>query len=94
MKLDKYTIKKEEPDWSGLTLDELRYARAMTCTRIEIARQIISLQAKQIYDGQFSGTGSRTMLGRMFSALNYMDYALIAARFGSRMFRMFRKSGR
>lgn len=91
IKNNKYSIRKDDPDWSGLTLDELRYARAMTQTRIEITRQIIYLQGRQIFDGQFSGTGSRTMLGRMFSALNYMDYALIAMRFGSRMFKMFKK---
>ncbi len=91
MKMDKYTIKKDEPQWEGLTLDELRYARAMTRTRIDIARQIIMLQGRQIFDGHFSGTGSRSMLGRMFSALNYMDYALIAMRFGSRIFKVFRK---
>ncbi|MDE7389309.1 MAG: hypothetical protein K2M97_08690 [Muribaculaceae bacterium] len=91
MKLDKYTIKKDESDWGGLTLDELRYARAITRTRIDITKQILFLQGRQIFDGQFSGTGSRTMLGRMFSALNYMDYALIAMRFGGRLFKMFRK---
>lgn len=93
MKTDKYSIKNEDPDWGGLTLDELRYARAMTQTRIEITRQIIGLQGRQIFDGQFSGTGSRTILGRMFAALNYMDYALIAMRFGSKMFKMFKKKG-
>lgn len=91
MNINKYPIKKEEPAWGGLTLDELRYARAITRTRIDITKQIIALQGRQIFDGQFSGTGSRTMLGRMFSALNYMDYALIAMRFGSRMFKVFRK---
>lgn len=89
---NKYTLKKEESDWSGLTLDELRYARAMTRTRIDITRQIILLQGRQILDGQFSGTGSRSLVGRMFSALNYMDYALIAMRFGSKMFKMLRRN--
>ncbi|MDE5901087.1 MAG: hypothetical protein K2H33_07005 [Muribaculaceae bacterium] len=92
MKPDRYNIKQSEPDWSGLTLDELRYARAMTRTRIDITRQIILLQGRQIFEGQFSGTGSRSFIGRMFSALNYMDYTLIAMRFGSKIFKMLRKS--
>lgn len=91
MKVDRYTLKQTEPDWDGLTLDELRYARAMTRTRIDITRQIIMLQGRQIFEGQFSGTGSRSFLGRMFSALNYMDYTLIAMRFGSKIFKMLKK---
>ena len=89
-----YKISKPEVEWEGLTLDELRYARALTQARIEISREMIAARANAIYQGRSEGTGARTMVGRMLGALNWLDYGLIALRLGSKLSGIFRRRRR
>ena len=35
-----YNIQKPEAEWDGLTLDEIRYARALTRARIDISKDL------------------------------------------------------
>ena len=37
MNIEKYLVKGPENEWPGLTLDELRYARAITLSLIHIS---------------------------------------------------------
>lgn len=80
----KYTIRKPEAEWDGLTLDEIRYARALTCARIEISREMLATRASSIFSGKNASTNGRTMLSRMLGALTWLDYGLIALRVGSK----------
>lgn len=86
-----YTIKKPECEWDGLTLDEIRYARALTQTRILISREILAQRAQSTFNGNAMGTGARTLMGRMLGALSWLDYGLIALRVTSKLFGMFRR---
>lgn len=86
-----YTIKKPEQEWEGLTLDEVRYARALTETRILISREILAARAKSTLQGRALGSGGRSMLGRMLGALSVLDYGLIALRVGSKLLGIFRR---
>lgn len=86
----RYHIDKPEVEWEGLTLEELRYARALTQARIEISREMLATRANAIFHGRSNGTGGKTMLGRMLGALNWIDYGLIAVRVGSKLTGMMR----
>lgn len=86
-----YKINKPEAEWEGLTLDEMRYARALTQARIEICREMISTRVNAIYHGRSVGTGGKTMIGKMFGALNWIDYGLIAIRLSSKLSGIFRR---
>lgn len=76
----KYNLRKPEAEWSGLTLDEIRYARALTRARIEISREMFATRASALYQGKDLTTGQSTLLGKMLGALNWLDYGLIAFR--------------
>lgn len=91
MNIDKIMVKKNDPDWDGLTLDEMRYARALTMTRIEISRQLIAAQGRMIFNGEMPGTGKKTLMGKMLASINVIDYALIAMRVGSKLFGLYRR---
>lgn len=86
-----YKISKPEVEWEGLTLDEIRYARALTQARIDICQEMISARANAIYQGRSAGTGGKTMVGRMLGALNWIDYGLIAMRLGTKLSGIFRR---
>ncbi|MDE7110879.1 MAG: hypothetical protein K2O38_03140 [Muribaculaceae bacterium] len=87
----RYNISKPEVEWDGLTLDELRYARALTQARIDISREMLATRANAIFHGRSNGTGGKTMVGRMLGALNWLDYGLIAVRVGSKLTGIFRR---
>lgn len=86
-----YNINKPEAEWEGLTLDELRYARALTRARIDISREMLAARTNAIFKGRTEGTQGKTMLGRMLGALNWLDYGLIALRIGTKVSGMFRR---
>ena len=73
-----YTIKRPEMEWEGLTLDEIRYARALTETRILISREIFAAHLHDTISGKALGHNARTMMGRMLGALSWLDIGLIA----------------
>ncbi len=86
-------IRKRTPEteWSGYTLDELRYQRALTTARIEISKELLMMQASQLYKGKLPPRpGKSSMLGRMLSALSMFDYAILAIRVGQKLTGMFR----
>lgn len=89
-----YNINKPEVEWEGLTLDEIRYARALTRARIDISREMLAARTNAIMAGRSQGTEGRTMLGRMLGALNWIDYGLIALRVGSKLTSLFGRKRR
>lgn len=78
-------------EWDGLTLDEVRYARALTETRIMISREILATRAQETFNGKGLGSNARTMMGRMLGALSWLDIGLISLRVGSKVAGIFRK---
>ena len=91
---NRYNIQRPEGEWEGLTLDEIRYARALTETRILITREMLSARAHAIFNGNASGTGPRSFMGRMLSSLSWLDYGLILLRVGSKIRSIMRKNKR
>ena len=86
-----YKFSNPEVEWDGQTLDEIRYARALTNARIDICREMIAARANAIYQGRSAGTGGKTMVGRMLGALNWIDYGLIAMRLSTKLSGIFRR---
>lgn len=78
-----YKLRQIESEWKGLTLDEIRYARAIVGARIDISREILAANASAIFSGK-GPTSSASLLNRMLGALNWVDYSLIALRVGQR----------
>lgn len=87
----KYSIKRPETEWEGLTLDEVRYARALTQTRILISREILSARVQGTITGKVASASSRSFFGKMLGGLSWLDLGLMAFRIGSKAFGLFRK---
>lgn len=75
--------------WNGYTLDELRFRRLLTLTRIELEKSQFKSQMET----------SKTALGRpasivkkMTGALDYFDYGVLAFRLGRRVIKLFRRN--
>ncbi len=90
MMKSKYNIKRPEMEWDGLTLDEIRYARALTETRIMISRELLGTRVQQTLNGKGLGTNARTLMGRMLGTLSWLDIGLISLRVGSKVAGIFR----
>lgn len=88
----KYAIKKPECEWDGLTLDEIRYARALTETRIMISREVLSARTHGVLSGKAINSNAQSMMGRMLGALSWLDYGVIALRVTSKLRSMFSRN--
>lgn len=83
-----------QPDWDGLTLEEIRCHRAMVLARITVTRELLRINAVNLYRGKMPGAGRRGLFGRVMSALNVMDYVFIGVRIVSTLgslLRVFRR---
>ena len=71
---------KDNSQWRGYTLDEIRFQRMLTLMRIEISRQDMIKQVEPYTSGnRIAGT----LVGRIAGALNFMDYAMLAITVGA-----------
>lgn len=70
---NQYTIQKPECEWGGLTLDEIRYARALTETRIMISREVLASRTEAVFSGKAINSNARSIMGRMLGALSWLD---------------------
>ena len=79
---------KENSQWRGYTLDEIRFQRMLTIMRIEIRRQDMIKQVEPYTSGnRIAGT----LFGRIAGALNFMDYAMLAITVGRRLYSIFHR---
>lgn len=75
----------EQENWTGYTLDELRYMRAYSAARIEINRERLAARVKTVEKNGLGGS-PRNMLGKVLGAFSYIDLGIIAWRIGSKVF--------
>lgn len=69
------------PDWSGLTLQEIRMRRALVQARMEIQKFRINAAASSCKEKiPLLGGSSNSLLGRIAGAFSIVDYALFAYR--------------
>lgn len=71
-------------EFKGYTIDELRYRRAFALAKYEMAKYQTLDQLKR-FQGGFSPSGG--IMGKIFSSLNYFDYAMLAFRIGQKIFK-------
>ncbi len=71
----------KDENWTGYTLEELRYQRAMILARIEMEKQGIvhGFQHAKESIPLISG-GRKGLVGKLLGSLSYIDYALLAFR--------------
>ncbi len=71
----------------GMTLDELRYLRALNGVRIAIKQQQLVVRCRESMSGLVSQQSGKGLLYKMMSGLSWLDYALLAFKFGRRIAR-------
>ncbi len=77
--------------WEGYTLDELRYMRAYTAARLEIARERLTHNASGITDVVKAPMGGgQNIFTRILGALSYIDVAVLTFKIGKSAYRIFR----
>ena len=84
----KYDVTMEEvKPWQGYTLEEIRYQRVLTLARIEMEKVKLMSAYQTALHGDKTQKTAIGIIGRMFGALNYFDYGLIAYRLGRQLFK-------
>ena len=78
----------EKTEWTGYTLDELRYMRAYTAARLEISRDRMKRNLAGIKN--VGPVSSSSLLGKVLGTLSYLDIALVTFRIGSKAFKAMR----
>ncbi len=77
--------------WEGYTLDELRYMRAYTAARLEIARERVVHNASNVSQAFNSPMGGgQNIFTRLLGALSYIDVAVLTFKIGKSAFRIFK----
>lgn len=72
----------EEPEFKGYTLSQLRYQRALVSVKRDFTYASILNDINRVRHRKFffGGKGDRktdTWAGKIFSGMNYLDYALL-----------------
>ena len=75
-------------DWKGYNLEQLRYQRALNMARREIATQQINTLGKELSTGTILTANHQSLLTKIISSLNYLDYGVMAWNIFSRMRRI------
>ena len=78
------------PDWTGYTLDELRYVRAYTAARMELNRERITARIDGIKKNGIKPGAPKGLIGKVIGAFGYPDIMLIAWRAGRKLFKVTR----
>lgn len=71
-----------------MDIDELRYQRALALARYEMAKYHLKESAGSVVE---NFARPRGIMGRLLSSLNYIDYAVLAFRIGSKLMKLRRK---
>ena len=86
-KLSQFNGSQHE-DWKGYNLEQLRYQRALNMARREIATQQINTLGKELSNGTILTADHQSLLTKIISSLNYLDYGVMAWNIFSRMRRI------
>lgn len=75
----------EKDNWTGYTLDEIRYLRAYTAARMEINRDHLRRNFSNVKN--FNAFPAKGMFGKILGTLSYLDIAVMTFRIGSKVFK-------
>lgn len=79
-------------EFKGYTFDELRYQRAYTLAKYEMAKMHLADSTRSMRQG-FPFGGRSGFMSRLLGNLNYIDYALMAYKVVNKIIK-FRRSSR
>lgn len=79
---------KKEEQWQGYSYDELRFRRVLTMTKIELQKGLL---AEKTQMKNKAAEVSTSISRKLFGALNYVDYALLAFKAAKRIMRIFKR---
>lgn len=74
----------------GMDIDEIRYQRALSLARYEMAKYHLVESVNSVTDKFTKPPG---IVGKLIGSLNYMDYAMLAFKFGSKLIKWRKKRG-
>lgn len=92
--LPQVNIVDESREWKGLTLDDIRYRRAINHVRLEIEKERLMSETSQLVGNTTQGFFSSSMARKLFSGFSYLDYGVLAFqifRQSRKIFRLFRR---
>lgn len=75
--------------WSGYTLDDLRYRRAVNHVKMEMERERLAASAQRIVNRSQEGF-SGGLMKKVFTGFSVLDYALLAFQAGKQIRRIYR----
>ena len=79
---------QNNPDWKGLTFDELAYERAVALARTEIERHKLSLEMGRARQGNL--LLSRATFSRMLGVLSFTDMIVMGVKLWRSLSPLFR----
>lgn len=79
---------KRNKDWSGYTMDELRFQRMLNMTRIQV--EVNALKA-QYNEAANPNPKVQTFFSRISNSIGYINYFLLAFRIGKKIYSFFKK---
>jgi len=67
----------EEQEWSGMTIEELKYRRALALAKIEIEKGVMMNEVHSALNVTTTKGVAGMLVRRFFGKMTIMDYALI-----------------
>lgn len=81
------SICDESREWKGLTLEDIRYRRAINHVKMEIEKERLMSETSQLVGNTTQGLFSSSMARKLFSGFSYLNYGVLAFQ----VFRQFQK---
>lgn len=82
------------PRWDGYSLEDIRYRRAVNQVKMEMEKERLASVMSRFSSGRTAAVFNSGLLGRIFSHLSIIDYALIGFQIfqqGRKIFGIFRR---
>lgn len=74
--------------WNGYTLEELRFRRMLSLAKFELGKTSLASEMHSLTSGRVVRD---SLFSKIFGALNYADYAILAFRLCRNMLHIFRR---
>lgn len=87
-------LNPDATSWGGMSLDDLRFQRALNHARREIVGAQLHQLGKELSGGQILKTTGSGIVSRLLSTLNYFDYAVLAFNIISKVRRVWPRKSR
>ena len=79
---------KNKAVWSGYSIDDIEYERALTLARIQVEKERMGYAVGRVREGNVMLSGS--VFSRLLGALNYADYFVLLMQLYKKLSPLFR----